>query len=918
MDYDKTLQEGEDVVEAARNRQPVAFRDPEIEAALAALARRRSLLLVGPPGVGKSAVIDGIARRLEGEMGAGIRRIGTTQILSGTRYIGDWQTKLTQLMIEAERSNTILNIVDVWNLPTVGQTSQSKNNLLDAMRPWLTSGRLRLLGETTNEQLQELTHFPNFVSLFEIVRVDPLSDRQIHEIVDLEAARIGLPLPPDARERLFQLSESFSAASAGPGPALDMIQKLRDYREQKIAAGEPTEVTPLFAEKVFAIHSGLPVFVVARSETKSAADIRDWFRNRITGQEAAIDAVVEMIAFYKARLHDKGKPIGSLLFVGPTGVGKTELARCLADFFFGSERRMLRFDMSEFADYNSFERLIGSLHPSSSQPARLMDPVRLQPFQVLLFDELEKAHRNIHDIFLQLLDEGRLTTPRGETVSFRNTIIIATSNAGATEGMTSAIGFGSHGERYDTDKALRAIEAQFRPEFINRFQHVVLFHPLTREQAARIARFDLKDILKREGIAAQNLMVDVHDDVIDHVLAVGFNPRYGGRGIKRELRRQVMLPIATLLMERVLEPGTLIDVSVVEGRVRVRAVDTPESAHAKLEQLPARIRNGERLTIEDVRTRIETARAACTALAAARELPLLRDEVDRVDASRMGRGFWDEPDVAERILLRQTRSLETISRVERLQTSFEDLARTFKQGATRTDLVAIGSNLLRVESALTTAKRELVAMGPDGYWDALMEIVPVGPSVEARNFMFDIYRDWARERRLELVMLREPMTSEEPIALLLKGHFAYGYLALEAGHHRLRRRDQNSIARLTLAPLTDVTAAVEFAEQRPLKTTGQLGARVRSRVKIIGNRLVLQNERNLNQNRELARDIAPSWPPDQSTQPLRVRRYDLDPFHVRDYLTGSEFSRKDILSPKPFHNLLCERIDCAARDPDRA
>src|SRR5262249_19789379 len=203
-----------------------------------------------------------------------------------------------------------------------------------------------------------------------------------------------------------------------------------------------------------------------------------------------------------------------------------------------------------FADYNSFEMLIGSQQGWPERPARLIDPVRLQPFQVLLFDELEKAHRNVQDLFLQLLDEGRLTTPRGETANFRNTIIVATSNVGSIEGMTVPIGFAEQTETYDRDKAQRAIELHFRPEFINRFHHVVLFHPLTREQAARIARLDLQSVLKREGIAGQNLIVDVHDDVIEHVLAVGFNPRYGGRGIKREIRRQVILPLATVLLER--------------------------------------------------------------------------------------------------------------------------------------------------------------------------------------------------------------------------------------------------------------------------------------------------------------------------------------------------------------------------------
>jgi hypothetical protein len=277
-------------------------------------------------------------------------------------------------------------------------------------------------------------------------------------------------------------------------------------------------------------------------------------------------------------------------------------------------------------------------------------------------------------------------------VSFRNTIVIATSNAGAVEGMSRAIGFGSQGERYDADRALRAIESQFRPEFINRFQHVVLFHPLTREQAARIARIDLICILKRDGITTQDLIVDVHDEVIDHVLAIGFNPRYG-RGIKRELRRQVVLPIATLLMERALESVTLIEVSIVDGRVRVRAVDTPESTRAWVEQMPIRIRSGERLTVEGVRTRIEAARTACSTLAAACELPLLRDEIDRVDAKRMDRAFWEEPDEAGRILAQQTRALATITRIERLQGSADDLMQTFKQGTTRTDLAGIGNRL---------------------------------------------------------------------------------------------------------------------------------------------------------------------------------------------------------------------------------
>ncbi len=919
MEYGSVLDEGQDLVEAALRVRAPSFRDAEIRAAIEALCDNKSVLLVGPMGVGKTAVLHGIAQQLGDEMNAGIRRLATAQIMSGTRYLGEWESKLTRLMNECEQSNTVLNVVDVWNLPTVGTTSQSKANLLDAMRPRLSDGRLRLISEATADQILEMHRFPKFVSAFEVIRIEPLSAQQMRAILESEAAAIGLAIGPEANERLFELCRTFHTANAGPGPALDLLHKVRDYRDQKLAVGEDGTITTLFVEKVFAIHSGLPLFVVSRTEGKSAAHIRDWFRERIIGQEAAIEAVVEMIAFYKARLHDTNKPIGSFLFVGPTGVGKTELARALAEFFFGSDRRMLRFDMSEFTDFHSFEMLVGAGQASSpDRPARLIDPVRIQPFQVLLFDELEKAHRNIQDLFLQLLDEGRLTTPKGETVNFRNTIIVATSNAGAFEGMTTTIGFGSSGSSYDSDKALSAIEAQFRPEFLNRFQHVVLFHPLTREQAVRIARADLQATLKREGVAGRNLIVDVHDDVIDHVLAVGFNPRYGGRGIKREMRRQVILPIATLLMERALEPGSLIDVSVQDGRVRVRVADTPDSRIAKAEKAPIRTRTGDRLTRDAINARIDAASVGCERLAQAADIRHLRSEIEEIDATRKEHTFWRDLNSAGGILAQQTRSLETVSRIERLQDWAKSLAGTMEKAATRADLARVSDRLLQFESALATARREITTMGPEGYWDAIVEITPVGTASAARDLIFKLYRDWARDRRIEVVMLREPLSPDEPVAVALRGHFAYGYLKGEAGHHRVRQDDKSAVARVTVVSLSNRPEAVEFAEQRALKTAGQFGGKIRSRVSALGGKLILQNALTLSENRELARDIAASWPREQPPTADRVRLYDLDSFLVRDYLTESDFTRKDILSPKPFHELLCARLDKTAAGHEAA
>jgi ATP-dependent Clp protease ATP-binding subunit ClpC len=913
-DYANVLQEGQDLVEAAQTSRAASFREREIAAIVQMIVGRRSVLLVGPSGVGKTAVLHDAVRRLAADTSRGFRTFTTSQIMSGTRWIGDWQSKLTNLLKESVAADVVLNVIDVWNLSTVGKTISSKECFLDAMRPQLTDGRLQVISEVTADQLQEMQRVPKFASLFELIRIEPLSDPQVRTIVDTEAAHCELTFEEGARERLVQLCDTFSTDRTGPGPLIDLLYKVRDYRDQKLAAGEEAQITPQFVEKVFAIHSGLPLFVVSNAENKSAGEIRDWFRERIVGQKDAIESVVEMIAFYKARLHDTRRPIGSFLFVGPTGVGKTELARALAEFFFGSERRMLRFDMSEFADYNSFEMLVGSPRSARERGARLIDPVRLQPFQVLLFDELEKAHRNIQDLFLQLLDEGRLTTPEGETVSFRSTIIIATSNVGAFEGMTSTIGFSGSSATYDADRAQQAIEAHFRPEFLNRFQHVVLFHPLTHEQAARIARMELQSVLEREGIAGQNLMVDVQDDVIDHVLATGFNARYGARATKREIKRQIILPLATLLMERSLPAGTLIEIGIQDARVRVKVKDSPKVRQSR--EAALRIRSAERLTRKQLSDRITAARTACESLASATDVAALCAMVAKVDTDRKDYTFWRDADEAARILARQTRWLETITRVERLKDWLDELAGGFELRATRSSLERLAANLLRLESAMANSIRELVAMGPDGYWDALMEIAPIGGRQDARDFLFNLYSEWAKERRLEIVMLHEPMASTEVIAVAFKGHFAHGYLRGETGHHRFRRERQSSAARVMVAPWSEPASSVALGEQRPLKAVGQLAGKIRSRIAVDGTNLVLQNSRTLAENRELALDVGPSWPRTRRPTIPTVRRYDLAPFLVRDYRTKSDFTRSDILGPKTFHELLCARVDKGSEDSD--
>jgi ATP-dependent Clp protease ATP-binding subunit ClpC len=287
------------------------------------------------------------------------------------------------------------------------------------------------------------------------------------------------------------------------------------------------------------------------------------------------------------------------LFVGPTGVGKTELARALARYLFGSENRLLRFDLSEYKDFHAFQLLIGDPN-NPDRPARLVDPVRAKPFQVVLLDEIEKAHANVWDLLLQLLDEGRLTPASGKTVSFRNTIVIATTNVGAREQARSSPGFTSGGSTAGDDRMRAALEASFRPEFLNRFQHLCLFHPLTEEHVRQIARMELRKVLARQGVAGRKIAVDVTPSVMDLVVTEGYDEKYGARALRRMIQRHVTVPVATLLLEKAVDDGSILRLVADRNSVRVDVIDTPETRSQKAQAKPIRTPMGKVSTKQEM------------------------------------------------------------------------------------------------------------------------------------------------------------------------------------------------------------------------------------------------------------------------------------------------------------------------------
>jgi hypothetical protein len=736
----------------------------------------------------------------------------------------------------------------------------------------------------------------------------------VPEVVRAVAAASGEPFEDSALRAMQELTARFWSQRPQPGPALELLDRVRSYRAEKRSIGEEEPLDEAFVEKVFSIYTGLPRFLLSRAETRPVKEIRGWFQERIVGQLPAIDAVVEMIALFKAGLHDPQRPLGTFLFVGPTGVGKTELARALAAFLFGSPTRLVRLDMSEFKDFSSFEMLVGD-PKDRTQPARLLDPVRSQPFQVILLDEIEKAHPNVWDLLLQVLDDGRLTPPSGEPVDFRNTIVVATSNAGAEQG-ARALGFGADGRA--AERIRSGLEATFRPELLNRFSAIVVFHALSRDDVNHIARRELAKILQREGITGRNLLVEVEDEAMDLVIDRGFDPRWGARALKRELQRRVVLPLAVTVMERALHPGTLLRVVRQGDEVRVRVVETEQAREARRASEPAVTAAGRR-DRPSLRAEARETKEALAALARDLDEPRLRSEQGALAERRRDPELFADPAGAAHLLRALDRVAARLVRLDQLREHQAEIDREAAAADTHDRLQRLAASIDRLRGALAVTRRELLLLGDEGSWDALVEIRPLGEHEgrRMRDLLYETYTGWARERRSEVEVVFEPLEDGEPISLTVAGPYAFGYLRAEAGLHRLRDGEARSVARVRVVAWTDAARAPTYGPHAALKATGQLGGRVRSRL-AANEGLALQNARTLNENRELLGQLLGSWlaaPPDGEQI---VRRYDLAPWLVRDGLTEHQTGRSDALKPEPFHELLCRRIEVASGAREKA
>ncbi len=551
-----------------RNLSPLPDAAWEMEdyvdrAATIIFNQKASLLICGNPGTGKSAVLKATFRRLatlakKNNLEYTFWRIRAQRITSTSKYLGEWQETIEELVYELGRFNGILWVEDVVELLRQGSTSV-ENSVAAYMLPFIQSGRLQLVGEVTPQQLESLRRFlPGFSESTQVLEINELSPAKINLVFDklreYVSQALKINIEKDAIETMIRLLGRFFPYERFPGKGFRFLSECLG----ELQLNKEDRLDKEFIISHFIKKTGFPELFLRDNMLLNQQELAQFFSTKIIGQEMVVEQLCDIIKVFKAGLNNPYKPITTLIFAGPTGVGKTASARALADYFFGKGQKqspLIRIDMSEFQHPSQITRFIGA----GKEPGKLVTEVRERPFAVLLLDEAEKAAQSIFDAFLTVLDEGMLVDAFGRVTNFRNCIIILTSNLGATN--QRSIGYASKEGGEAAYKG--AIARFFRPEFINRIDNIVVFNPLNEEHVRQITLKELDEVKKREGFTKKNLKVEFSDAVVDHLSKIGFHEKYGARPLQRAMEDHIVKGLAKWLLKNpdVADCGLVVDYS---------------------------------------------------------------------------------------------------------------------------------------------------------------------------------------------------------------------------------------------------------------------------------------------------------------------------------------------------------------------
>ncbi|MER7931436.1 MULTISPECIES: ATP-dependent Clp protease ATP-binding subunit [unclassified Streptomyces] len=648
---------GRDLTELAGEGRidPVIGREDEIEQTIEVLSRRgkNNPVLIGDAGVGKTAIVEGLAQRIADadvpDILAGRRVIALdmSAVVAGTRFRGDFEERLTTIVNEI-RAHSDQLIVFIDELHTVvGAGGGGEGGSMDAgniLKPALARGELHIVGATTLEEFRKIEKDAALARRFQPILVPEPTVPDTIEILrglrDRYEAHHQVRYTDEALVAAVELSDRYLTDRRLPDKAIDLIdqagarvrlgsrakgsdvramereiEQLTRDKDQAVAdesyehatqlrdrvgelkrriaelsgedeadEGMNLEVTAEAIAEVVSRQTGIPVSSLTQEEKERLLGLESHLHQRVIGQNEAVAAVSEAVLRSRAGLASPDRPIGSFLFLGPTGVGKTELARALAEVLFGSEDRMVRLDMSEYQERHTVSRLVGAPpgYVGHEEAGQLTEVVRRHPYSLLLLDEVEKAHPDVFNILLQVLDDGRLTDSQGRTVDFTNTVIVMTSNLGSDviTRRGAGIGFGPGGEEATEEarreQVLRPLREHFRPEFLNRIDEIVVFRQLSSDQLHQITELLLEHT--RRMLHAQGITAHFTDAAVDWLAEHGYRPEYGARPLRRTIQREVDNQLSRLLLDGTVTEGGSVTVDVAGGSLVFRKPDPSNAA----------------------------------------------------------------------------------------------------------------------------------------------------------------------------------------------------------------------------------------------------------------------------------------------------------------------------------------------------
>ncbi|MCP4644934.1 MAG: ATP-dependent Clp protease ATP-binding subunit [bacterium] len=592
-----------DLTQAAREGriESAVGRSREMFHILEVLARKNknNVIIVGEAGVGKTRIVEGLARlgaktHTDELMPYRIVELNLASLMSGTQYRGAFEEKLSGLIDELKADpNTVLFIDEIHLIMGAGSTEGGGIDFANLLKPALARGEIRCIGATTMQEYRKfIEKDPAMERRFQLVRIAPLSASACWQV--LKRLRPSLEkhhevhIGKRALHAAITLTERYLPQRHLPDKAIDVLdQACARYRLKAIAAknnpgmfphapesGASAKVTPHDIRKVVSRLAAVPIEEITAEERRRVGNLERKLNRRIIGQEQAVSKVVAAVKRARAGLADPNRPDSVMLFLGPTGVGKTQLAKALSEAVFGAAKHLITFDMSEYIEQHSVSRLIGAPpgYVGSEEEGRLTGAVRNAPFSILLFDEVEKAHRRVFDLFLPILDEGRLKDSRGRDVSFRNCIIIFTSNIGSERLRRPEQGETRHTE---PTALMEALHQHFRPEFINRIDEVVPFYPLVFEDIRRILELALQDLTRR--LAEKEMELHVFQGAFEHLAEQGYSAQFGARELRRAVERLVVNPISAMILDQTFGAGDRIEVLVEGDRLEIRRAAKKEA-----------------------------------------------------------------------------------------------------------------------------------------------------------------------------------------------------------------------------------------------------------------------------------------------------------------------------------------------------